>query len=134
MTRELRLELAEQRVRLAALESKVERLVTFISETSFARAVLEQSRREREIARRYSLIRAVAGFLGPGNIEATARQLERVYTRELPPPSGAEEFIARLRQAYGNGGPSRRTIRRALTESPNKCVNSLAEDNEDTTS
>jgi hypothetical protein len=130
VTSDLRLELAAQRVRIAELEAKVQRLVEIVGSNAGARAMREEVRREREIDGRYSAIRAIASQLGTGTTETLALRIERIYSRELPPPSGAHEHIARLRQTYGNGGPSRRTIRRALTGLPNQCVNATAAENE----
>lgn len=131
MSDSLRLEQAKQRVRIAELEATVARLVHIVSGTAAARVMREEKRREREIDRRYEAIRAIAAYFEPANIEATAKRIERIYARESPPPAGADEYIERLRQSYNRGGPSRRTIRRALTKLPNQCVNATDTENSD---
>lgn len=119
----LRLELADQRTRVAALEGKVARLVEIIASEAAVRAIRQEVRRVRVIDERRALIRALAGFFEAGNTEAAARAIESAWVGENAVPDGATELIVRLRRAYGNGGPSRRTVRRALTELPNGCVN-----------
>jgi hypothetical protein len=127
---DLRLEMAGQRVRIAALEGAVARLVGIVSSEAALRAMRQEVRRVHVIDERRALIRALAGFFEPGNTEATARAIERVYARETPPPLGAERYIDELRRVYGRGGPSRRTIRRALTDLPNDGDSARAADNE----
>ena len=123
------LELAAQRSRIAALEATVERLVQIVSSEAALRTMRQQARRERVSDSKRGNIQALARFFYPANTEALARSIERVYAREIPPPVGSESLIEELRRAYGHGGPSRRTIRRALTELPNECVKSRDDEN-----
>lgn len=115
----LRLELADARVRIATLEAQVMRLVEIVSSEAALRAMRQEVRRERAIDGRYTLIRALVAHFEPGHIEALARRVELVYGREVACPKDAERIVEQLRTCYGKGGPSRRTIRRALTGLPN---------------
>jgi hypothetical protein len=113
----LRLELAEHRVRMGALERRVEwqnetikRLTDLVE-----RLVMPSLERAGETESKHALIRALARFFEAGNTETRARHIERACGLQAVPP-GAKEIVARLRAAYGRGGPSRPTIRRALSK------------------
>lgn len=129
MSDSLRLEQARQRVRIAELEAKVARLVQIISSTAAARAMREEVRRGKAIDRKYAAIATLASCLGVGCIETLAARIERVFAGQRPIPEGTETAVEFLRREYSRGGPSRQTIRRALTELPNQCVNASAAEN-----
>jgi hypothetical protein len=130
LTRDLRLELAGQRVRIAELEAivaeqvaRIDRLVEVFGSTAAARAMREEARRERAIDRRHSAIIALASLLGAGCIETLAARMELVFAGQRPVPEGADRAVADLRQEYGRSGPSRPTIRRAFSKLSNECEN-----------
>jgi hypothetical protein len=115
MTGSYRLELADQRGRIAALEGQVARLVEIVFSDAAVRAMREAERREAEMLTRYGAIQALVEFLEPDCIEATGRTVRRICSAVLPVPVGAERHVTRLRQIYGARGPDTRTVRRALT-------------------
>lgn len=131
------LELAECRVRIAELESTVAaihgmvgRLVEHITRDSVARVMRQEEQREREAERRRRHINALVGALGPGCIETVAARIERVFAGERGVPDGAAKAVDYLRNAYGVGGPSRATIRRAFSKLSNECANGASPENQ----
>ena len=131
MSDNLRLELAGHRVRIAELEAKVARLVQIFSSTAAARAAREEVRRDKAIDRKYAAITTLASCLGAGCIETLSARIERVFAGQRSIPEGTKAAVEFLRREYSLVGPSRRTIRRALTELPNQCVNATDPENAD---
>lgn len=126
----LRLELADQRVRLAELEGEVAQLRVIVTHSIFQREVREAERRERELATRYGAIRELVAFFPARPIEAQGRAVRRVCSGMAPAPDGSERHVRRLRQFYGDDGPDTRTVRRALTKLTDGCGNETAAENQ----
>lgn len=121
MTAALRLELAELRLRLMRLEHRLAMQADTLARMTdlLDRHVGPAVVRADLVAQKHEHIRVLAGLLGGGCTEAVVRRVEKLYARELAVPPGAEAIIAQLRALYGAGGPSRSTIRRALSKIPN---------------
>lgn len=117
----LRLELAEQRMRIMRLEHQLALHADTLTRMTdlLDRHVGPAVVRADLVAQKHEHIRALAGFLGSGCTEVIVRKIEKLYARELAVPPEAEGVVAQLRAAYGAGGPSRSTIRRVLSKIPN---------------
>jgi uncharacterized coiled-coil protein SlyX len=115
----LRLDLADARVRIMTLERVVAHQGETIARLAdlIERLAMPTVERAAAVAEKHCLIRALARFLAAGSGEVTARQIERIYAREIEPPRGAESVVEALRRVYP-GGPSRSTILRALSKIP----------------
>ena len=113
MSNALRLEVATQRARIAALEATVSRLVDVVLSSAAAKAQRIEKRRENEMAGRYELIRDLMALLPGGRIARKYRLVARIFEGRADAPDGARTLVAQLRAVYGNSGPTRRTVYRA---------------------
>jgi hypothetical protein len=109
----LRLEVATQRARIAALEATVSRLVEVVLSSAAAKAQRIERRREIEMTGRYELIRDLMALLPGGGIARKYRLVARIFEGRADVPNGASGLVAQLRAVYGNNGPTRRTVYRA---------------------
>ncbi len=109
---------ADLLVRLREQESRLARIENLLHGAAWVRAVEREERGLREKDRRHRLIRKAAAYMAPDCPERTAQRIERLFSGTQAVPTELVGCIEQLRHAYGNGGPSRQTIRRALPKFP----------------
>lgn len=117
---DLRRAIADLVLRAREHDDRLEKIEAAQRRDVIWRIAERKEREKRTVERRFQLIRNAAAHFGPNYPEAIARQIERLFDGAHPPPPVLADCVEQLRDAYGQGGPSRSTVRRALSKFPNE--------------
>jgi hypothetical protein len=110
----LKIEVATLRTIISELQSDYLETKEFVYQAPYRRAVERAARSECVTEGNYRLICDLVCRLPSWRTSQAIRYIEGIYAGTRQPPAGTGELVAAIRQAYGHGGPSGPTIRRAL--------------------